>query len=264
MPDNLRICVFAFGAVLILVALLGGNFKLFGAEVASTVSNPILRFLALALGALLIALAIQVYHFSEASAPPPLSSPSNKSKSPEKSSSFPDSNKKDPRNSGRPQQSADHQQPSLSPRVPESVSPRELSGSITLSKREGALGVCVRINGFPNGLPSSHAPVFHAWMPGSAVDIPMILGDDETCKNGYTLQSAAPAISQGGTMRIYENSQPLDCVNVGSFTVAGSQGCLDVGRVESFTINWMKSGNREKASTSGIPVNGDYGWVCKA
>jgi hypothetical protein len=91
----------------------------------------------------------------------------------------------------------------------------------------------------------------------------MIIGDDESCKNGYTLQSAAPAISQGGTMRIYENSQPLDWVNVGSFTVAGSQGCLDVGRVESFTISWMKGGNREKASTSGIPVNGDYGWVCK-
>ena len=64
MPDNLRIGVFAFGAVLIRVALLGGNFKLFGAEVASTVSNPILRFIAFALGAMLVALAIQGYHFN--------------------------------------------------------------------------------------------------------------------------------------------------------------------------------------------------------
>lgn len=174
-----------------------------------------------------------------------------------------DNNKKDHPESGQHQLSPGPQQPELSPRDPKSISPRELSGSITLSQREGALGVCVQINGFPNGLPGSHAPVFHAWVPGSAIDIPMIFGDDDSCKNGYTLESAAPAISQGGTMRIYENSQPLDWVNVGSFTVAGSQGCLDVGRVESFTISWMKGGKRERASTSGIPVNGDYGWVCR-
>lgn len=63
MPDNLRIGVFAFGAVLTLVALLGGSFKFFGAEVASTVSNPILRFVSFALGAMLVALAIHGYHF---------------------------------------------------------------------------------------------------------------------------------------------------------------------------------------------------------
>lgn len=74
MPDNLRIGVFAFGAVLTLVALLGGNFKFFGAEVASTVSNPILRFVAFALGAMLVALAIHGYHFDESSAPPSSSS----------------------------------------------------------------------------------------------------------------------------------------------------------------------------------------------
>ena len=58
MPDNLRIGVFAFGGVLTLIALLGGNFKLFGTEVSSSVSNPILRFVALVLGALLVALGI--------------------------------------------------------------------------------------------------------------------------------------------------------------------------------------------------------------
>ena len=104
MPDNLRIGVFAFGAVLILVALLGGNFKLFGAEVASTVSNHILRFIAFALGAMLVALAIQGYHFNEASAPPPLSSTSNESKSPEKSSSSPQTAADLPRPSSNPKE----------------------------------------------------------------------------------------------------------------------------------------------------------------
>ena len=104
MPDNLRISVFAFGAVLTLVALLGGNFKLFGAEVASTVSNPILRFLAFALGAMLVALAIQGYHFEESSAPPPLSSPSSESKSPDKSSFPPQTAAVRPRPSSTPKE----------------------------------------------------------------------------------------------------------------------------------------------------------------
>lgn len=86
MPDNLRIGVFAFGAVLTLVALLGGNFKFFGAEVASTVSNPILRFLAFALGAMLVALAIHGYHFEEASVPPSSSSTPSEIKTPGTSS----------------------------------------------------------------------------------------------------------------------------------------------------------------------------------
>ncbi len=50
MPDNLKIGAFVFGAVLVLIALLGGNFKLFGAEVAATISNRFLRFVAFALG----------------------------------------------------------------------------------------------------------------------------------------------------------------------------------------------------------------------
>jgi hypothetical protein len=88
MPDNLRIGVFTFGAVLTLVALLGGNFKFFGAEVASTVSNPILRFVAFALGAMLVALAIQGYHFDESSAPPSSNSTPSEIKTPG-TSSFP-------------------------------------------------------------------------------------------------------------------------------------------------------------------------------
>jgi hypothetical protein len=172
--------------------------------------------------------------------------------------------KTDPPYPDQPQHPAEPQQPNLSPKAPKIVSPLELSGSITLSKRRGSLGVCLRINGFANGLPSSYAPVFHAWVPGSAIDIPMIIENDGSCKNGYSLRSDAPAISQGGTMRIFKNNQPLAWVNVGSFMVSGGEGCQDVGLVESFVINWVKGGNRENASTSGIPVNGGYGWVCKS
>jgi hypothetical protein len=39
MPENLKIGAFVFGAILVLIALLGGNFKIFGAEV---VRSPIL------------------------------------------------------------------------------------------------------------------------------------------------------------------------------------------------------------------------------
>lgn len=44
MPESIKIGAFVFGAILILIAILGGNFKLFGAEVAATVSNRWLRF----------------------------------------------------------------------------------------------------------------------------------------------------------------------------------------------------------------------------
>ena len=93
---------------------------------------------------------------------------------------------------------------------------------------------------------------------------PMIIENDGSCKNGYSLRSDAPAISEGGTMRIFKNNQPLAWVNVGSFIVSGGDGCQDVGLVESFVINWVKGGNRQNASNPGIPVNGGYGWVCKS
>ncbi len=37
MPTNLSLAVFVFGAVLVLLALVGGRFKLFGAEIADTI-----------------------------------------------------------------------------------------------------------------------------------------------------------------------------------------------------------------------------------
>jgi hypothetical protein len=58
MPENLKIGAFVFGAILVLIAILGGNFRLFGADVASTVSNPLLRFMAFALGAIFLVVAM--------------------------------------------------------------------------------------------------------------------------------------------------------------------------------------------------------------
>lgn len=58
MPDNLKIGAFVFGAILVLIALLGGNFKLFGAEVAATISNRFLRFVAFALGITFLVVAV--------------------------------------------------------------------------------------------------------------------------------------------------------------------------------------------------------------
>jgi uncharacterized protein YgiM (DUF1202 family) len=58
MPNNIRLSMFAFGAILILIGILGGKFKLFRAEIAAKVSNPILRFVSLALGTFLLVTSI--------------------------------------------------------------------------------------------------------------------------------------------------------------------------------------------------------------
>ena len=60
MPDSLVIAVFIFGAVLILIALSGGKFKIFGSEVSESVSNPLLRIIAGTVGALLLVLALDL------------------------------------------------------------------------------------------------------------------------------------------------------------------------------------------------------------
>jgi hypothetical protein len=54
MPENIRIGAFVLGGIFLLIAILGGNFKIFGAEVASTVSNRSLRFVAFILGTILL------------------------------------------------------------------------------------------------------------------------------------------------------------------------------------------------------------------
>jgi hypothetical protein len=58
MPDNLKIAAFVFGAILVLIAFLGGNFKVFGAEIAPSVPHPVLRFVAGFLGAILLVWAM--------------------------------------------------------------------------------------------------------------------------------------------------------------------------------------------------------------
>jgi GUN4-like len=60
MPENITIGAFVLGAILILIAILGGNFKLFGAEIASTVSSGWLRFVAFILGTALIIVALDI------------------------------------------------------------------------------------------------------------------------------------------------------------------------------------------------------------
>src|SRR5262245_55479982 len=55
MPQTLNVGAFVFGAILVHVALLGGRFKLFGAEVSDTVGLPG-RTLAGLIGAVLIGL----------------------------------------------------------------------------------------------------------------------------------------------------------------------------------------------------------------
>lgn len=58
MPDNLGIGFFVLGAVLILIALVGGKFKIFIAEISPAVTSPFIRILAFALGLMFILLSL--------------------------------------------------------------------------------------------------------------------------------------------------------------------------------------------------------------
>lgn len=57
MPENIQIGLFALGSVLVLIGFAGGNFKLFGAEVAATISNRFLRFIAIVFGVVFLVVA---------------------------------------------------------------------------------------------------------------------------------------------------------------------------------------------------------------
>jgi hypothetical protein len=57
MPESLTIAAFVFGAVLMLLSLVGGGFKLFGAEVSGTVGT-LGRTVAFALGGVLITVGL--------------------------------------------------------------------------------------------------------------------------------------------------------------------------------------------------------------
>lgn len=60
MPDSIANAAFIFSAILILIALLGGKFKIFGSEISDTVSNPLLRFVAFAIGSFLLVLVLDI------------------------------------------------------------------------------------------------------------------------------------------------------------------------------------------------------------
>jgi len=57
MPGSMPLGLFVLGAVLFLIGILGGNFKLFGAEVAATISNIWLRLLIALVGLFFMFLA---------------------------------------------------------------------------------------------------------------------------------------------------------------------------------------------------------------
>jgi len=102
MPEDLKIGAFVFGAILVLIALLGGNFKLFGAEVAATISNRFLRFVAFALGTTFLVVAMHSPNSGTISVVPitpspeptqsPSSSPSPEPPQPSPSPSSPQAN----------------------------------------------------------------------------------------------------------------------------------------------------------------------------
>ncbi len=78
MPGSLPLGLLVLGGVLILIGFLGGNFKLFGAEVAATISNRFLRFTAIIFGIVLVIAALLV---SVPPDPPVTESPPGSSKS---------------------------------------------------------------------------------------------------------------------------------------------------------------------------------------
>ncbi len=57
MPESLTIAAFVFGAVLILLSLVSGGFKIFGAEVSGT-AGRLGRIVAFVLGLILIAFGL--------------------------------------------------------------------------------------------------------------------------------------------------------------------------------------------------------------
>jgi hypothetical protein len=61
MPASLDIAFFVFGAILLFLALLGGRFKLFGAEVSAKTTNKPVRIIAFLIGIALISIPTYTY-----------------------------------------------------------------------------------------------------------------------------------------------------------------------------------------------------------
>jgi hypothetical protein len=60
MPDNVAIAVFVFGAILILIAIIGGEFKLFGSEISKSVTNKWSRFFCFLFGVAFLVPALDI------------------------------------------------------------------------------------------------------------------------------------------------------------------------------------------------------------
>lgn len=146
---------------------------------------------------------------------------------------------------------------------PEIFAPATLSGQVILSRASNLTNACIKFNEYSNGLPDGYQPFFTAWAPGGGPDIPMNYSSSAPCQGGYTLSRSLPSASLGGTLSIHDNIGLVDYVLVGNFSAELGSGCSDVGRVLSAVINWQAGGGRESASSSRIPIGGDYGWVCK-
>lgn len=85
MPQSVTIAAFVFGAVLILIALVGGGFKIFGAEIPKPIEIPA-RFVAAILGLILIFIGIGLSgplpDHARTPSKPPSTSPRSVSSSP--------------------------------------------------------------------------------------------------------------------------------------------------------------------------------------
>lgn len=88
MPPSLQIGLLVLGGILVLIGIVGGNFKLFGAELTATISSRFLRFIAFVFGTALIVAALssgaEISSQSPSGANSPSSSPSTYQMSPDK------------------------------------------------------------------------------------------------------------------------------------------------------------------------------------
>lgn len=143
------------------------------------------------------------------------------------------------------------------------VEPTLLRGQITLSRANDLTDVCLKIDGFPNGLPAGYEPYFTAWAPGGDSNTSMIFSSKKPCEGGYILSRDIPSISLGGTLSIHDEVGLIEYVLVGSFLPEPGAGCADVGMVLDSVIRWRSSQSRERTADSEIHATGDYGWVCR-
>lgn len=142
------------------------------------------------------------------------------------------------------------------------LDPTALQGSVTLSRVNNTTDVCVKFDGYDNGLPAEYTPYFIAWARGGDSNISMELSTDRSCRGGYILSKEAPSISLGGTLTIHDDVGLLGYVLVGSFVPEPGAGCTDVGTVSDSVIQWRSDWSRERTTDSKIHATGDYGWVC--